>query len=178
MKLRNLFVKLLFNQRQRNVIYKSLVYSSYAYRKRGNVDKAVNVQTVLNELSGVLGVIPKTFTKEQVDEIVNKLIEDARKFSKQAYFEGVKIGERSVANKYNKSNEPELSGIAVGTVIDVNKCNKCEHRDECMIANAISEVELEGGETEEKSNDAPENETPDESKESGEDSNTEASSQE
>lgn len=137
MKLKHFLVRLLFNKRQRYMMHKALVYSAYVYRKRGNVDKAVSVQIVLDEVSGKLGVVPETYTKEEVESIVNRVISDAEKMNKAVYLDGVKAGKAEVIKRLD--NSP----LAVGTVIDLKKCECCKHKNDCFIVNAISEIELE-----------------------------------
>lgn len=80
MKAINKFIKkilfnLLFTKKQKEVLLKAIVYSEYKYRQRGNVDMAVNVHIVFNELSSFLG-LKQTYTKEEVDAIVGRLMDE------------------------------------------------------------------------------------------------------
>lgn len=80
MKAINKFIKkilfnLLFTKKQKEVLLKAIVYSEYKYRQRGNVDMAVNVHIVFNELSSFLG-LKQTYTREEVDAIVNRLMDE------------------------------------------------------------------------------------------------------
>lgn len=69
-KIKRFLVKLLFSKKQREIIQQAVIFSEYTYRRRGKVDEAARVQTVLNEVTPMLGVIKQTFTKEEVDDIV------------------------------------------------------------------------------------------------------------
>lgn len=131
---------MLLNKRQREVIYKALIFSAYKYRQRGNVDKAVAVQTVMNEISGKLGVVPETFTKDEVDNIVNRITADSKKYQESAYHAGIQEGKKRAFAEIKELPEVK-TGLAVGAVIDVNKCKKCEHNETCFVYKAISEVE-------------------------------------
>lgn len=142
MKVKNLLVKMLFNKRQRQIIYNALVFSAYKYRKNGNVDKAVEVQIVLNEVSDKLGIVPETFTREDVDNIVNNIINKAQRDKENAYLAGIYEGKKNcVNNDENKSKD--VGVLTVGTVINLEKCEKCEGKNNCLLYKAISEVEIE-----------------------------------
>lgn len=127
-KIAKLLCKVLFNKRQRETIQKALEYSAYGYRKNGNIDKAVLVQTVINETSGLLDIVQKSFTKEDVDIMLNSAISEA-------YRRGVRKG---VLSREACNNSPILTA---GTVIDIKKCEKCKDSDKCFIYSAINEIE-------------------------------------
>lgn len=140
MKIRNLIVKMLFNKKQREVIHKSLVYSVYKYRKHGDVDNAVTVQTVLNEITPKLGVITKkTFTPEEVEQIVYHVSSYLREQNEKAYKDGVNEGERRILELSEKF-EPN-SKMAIRTVIDLDRCKNCDKQANCCIAKIMSEAE-------------------------------------
>lgn len=136
--MKKFLIKLLFNKRQRMTMWHALVYSAYKYRKHGNVDAAVKVQMVMDEVQNKLGIVPTTFTKDEVDKIVNGVMNDAKKMEQNAYNAGVKQG----INQANENKDkPVVSMIGVGSVVDLNKCEKCESKDGCIIYNSIKEVE-------------------------------------
>lgn len=138
--MKKFFIKLLFNKRQRMTMWHALVYSAYKYRKHGNVDAAVKVQMVMDEVQNKLGIVPTTFTKDEVDKIVNGVMNDAKKMEQNAYKAGVKQGIKQ-ANVNENKNKPVVSMIGVGSVVDLNKCEKCESKDGCIVYNSIKEVE-------------------------------------
>lgn len=145
--MKKFLIKLLFNKRQRMTMWHALVYSAYKYRKHGNVDAAVKVQMVMDEVQNKLGIIPTTFTKDEVDKIVNGVMNDAKKMEQNAYKEGVKQG----INQANENkNKPVVSMFGVGSVVDLNKCEKCESKDGCIIYNSIKEVENDNNGDDEK----------------------------
>lgn len=41
--------KMLFNKRQRAIIWQAVLFSEHTYRRRGNVNGAATVLTVINE---------------------------------------------------------------------------------------------------------------------------------
>lgn len=138
--MKKFLIKLLFNKRQRMTMWHALVYSAYKYRKHGNVDAAVKVQMVMDEVQNKLGIVPTTFTKDEVDKIVNGVMNDAKKMEQNAYKAGVKQGIKQ-ANVNENKNKPVVFMIGVGSVVDLNKCEKCESKDGCIIYNSIKEVE-------------------------------------
>ena len=89
--IKKILFNLLLTKKQKEVIFKAIVYSEYKYRQRGNVDMAVNVHIVFDELSPFLG-LKQTYTREEVDAIVDRLMDDRNanesKNLKDAYNKG------------------------------------------------------------------------------------------
>ena len=81
----------MLTEKQKEVIFKAIVYSEYKYRQRGNVNMAVNVHIVFDELSSFLG-LKQTYTREEVDVIVDRLMDERNanesKNLKDAYNKG------------------------------------------------------------------------------------------
>ena len=73
--IKKILFNLLLTKKQKEVIFKAIVYSEYKYRQRGNVDMAVNVHIVFDELSPFLG-LKQTYTREEVDAIVDRLMDE------------------------------------------------------------------------------------------------------
>lgn len=73
--IKKILFNLLLTKRQKEVIFKAILYSEYKYRQRGNVDMAVNVHIVFDELSTFLG-LKQTYTREEVDAIVDRLMDE------------------------------------------------------------------------------------------------------
>ena len=71
--IKKILFNLLLTEKQKEVIFKAIVYSEYKYRQRGNVNMAVNVHIVFDELSPFLG-LKQTYTREEVDAIVDRLM--------------------------------------------------------------------------------------------------------
>lgn len=89
--IKKILFNLLLTKKQKEVIFKAIVYSEYKYRQRGNVDMAVNVHVVFDELSPFLG-LKQTYTREEVDAIVDRLMDERNanesKNLKDAYNKG------------------------------------------------------------------------------------------
>ena len=89
--IKKILFNLLLTKKQKEVIFKAIVYSEYKYRQRGNVDMAVNVHIVFDELSPFLG-LKQTYTREEVDAIVDCLMDERNanesKNLKDAYNKG------------------------------------------------------------------------------------------
>ena len=71
--IKKILFNLLLTKKQKEVLFKAIVYSEYKYRQRGNVNMAVNVHVVFDELSPFLG-LKHTYTREEVDAIVDRLM--------------------------------------------------------------------------------------------------------
>lgn len=89
--IKKILFNLLLTKKQKEVIFKAIVYSEYKYRQRGNVNMAVNVHVVFDELSPFLG-LKQTYTREEVDAIVDRLMDERNanesKNLKDAYNKG------------------------------------------------------------------------------------------
>lgn len=144
MKFKTLLTKLLFNKKQRNTIWRALVFSEYKYRQRGNVDAAVAVQMVMNEVEVKLGIVPQTFTKSEVDRIVNTIISDSKKEHQSAYLAGIQAGKRQAHEEMESLSvipAEVRTGLAVGTIVDPEKCKACEHKESCVVGSAVIDAE-------------------------------------
>lgn len=64
------------NRTQRRIIWQAVTFSEYTYRRRGNVDEAAKVMAVMNDTEYLFNVIKRTYTKEEVDLIVDKAVRD------------------------------------------------------------------------------------------------------
>lgn len=73
--IKKILFNLLLTKKQKEVLFKAIVYSEYKYRQRGNVDMAVNVHIVFDELSPFLG-LKQTYTREEADAIVDRLMDE------------------------------------------------------------------------------------------------------
>ena len=148
----------LFNKRQRRIIWQALLYSEYRYERRGNVDAAARVKTVINETVRIAGLKQQKFYESEVAEIVKKEVsavaEDAKKRIENAYQEGRAAGIRQAVGEIeNKSKSSDKSGdelkIVVSFVkpieVDLEKCEDCEHKDDCPVKSALENSE-DGGE--------------------------------
>lgn len=89
--IKKILFNLLLTKKQKEVLFKAIVYSEYKYRQRGNVNMAVNVHIVFDELSPFLG-LKQTYTREEVDAIVDRLMDERNanesKNLKDAYNKG------------------------------------------------------------------------------------------
>lgn len=95
-KIKQLFVKMLFSKKQREIIQQAVIFSEYTYRRRGRVDEAAKVQCVLNEITPVMGVIKQTFTKEEVDAIVDNFAKSQTEIFKREIKKAFDAGADSV----------------------------------------------------------------------------------
>lgn len=126
--LKRLALRALLSKEQRAVILNSVAYSEHKYRVHGDVDGAVRVGIIRKELERVISVPESKFTKTQVDRIVKAVLCDFADWLRK------KEGKTCVA---------------VGTVVEREKCDKCEHRDECEVRKALfNDADDKGNSTE------------------------------
>lgn len=114
--LKRLALRALLSKEQRAVIMNSVAYSEHKYRVHSDVDGAIRVGIIRKELEHVISVPEPKFTKTQVDRIVKAVLCDFADWLRK------KEGKTCVA---------------VGTVVEKEKCDKCEHRDECEVRKAL-----------------------------------------
>ncbi len=72
-------LSMLLNKRERIVIWNALWFSNHTYRRRGDINGAISVSQVMKDVEYILGVTSQRYTKEDVDKIVNKVIENISK---------------------------------------------------------------------------------------------------
>lgn len=93
--------KTLFNKRQRAIIWQAILFSEHTYQRRGNVNAAASVQTVINETEKIFGFDKSHFTKEEVDEIVAGVINEGKAHIQDAFRKGTEVAEEKIKEAYN-----------------------------------------------------------------------------
>jgi hypothetical protein len=163
--MKKFLLKLLLNKKQREIIWQAMIFSEYTYRRRGNIDGAAVVQTVINETQTAFDVVKSNYSKEEVDYIVAQVIKDTRveseKNIKDAYKKGVDSCRNELETAYQKGVDDTMAEIAaVGIVVSKIKEGDFEQEEE------QKQDSFEGGETESKET------TGEDSKESEQEGNT------
>lgn len=129
---KKLALRALLTKEQRLTILNSIAYSEHKYRVHGDVDGAIRVGLIRREIEKIIPA-PKTkakYTEQQVDHIVKVVLDDFMKWL------------RSQSDK-------RVARVAV-TVVDKDKCDKCEHHDDCEVNKALfprEESDAEGNTT-------------------------------
>lgn len=147
--MKKFLLKLLLNKKQREIIWQAMIFSEYTYRRRGNVDGAAVVQTVINETQTAFDVVKSNYSKEEVDYIVAQVIKDTRaeseKTIKDAYKKGVDSCRQELETAYQKGVDDTMAKIAaVGIVVSKIKEGDSEQEQE----EEQNQDSFEGGETE------------------------------
>lgn len=147
--MKKFLLKLLLNKKQREIIWQAMIFSEYTYRRRGNVDGAAVVQTVINETQTAFDVVKSNYSKEEVDYIVAQVIKDTRaeyeKTIKDAYKKGVDSCRQELETAYRKGVDDTMAKIAaVGVVVSKIKEDDSEQEQE----EEQKQDSSEGGETE------------------------------
>lgn len=144
----------ILNRRQREIIFQALDYSAHTYKRRNDADGYSEVSRVIGELSDKFGLKERTYTKEEVNEIIEKsseiLSEKINGIAKRAYAEGFKNGVKNVIPIGIVSSE---GGLQPGMQFSKEKCESCEHKDECSLYSMLKEEfdsESEGEKKEEE----------------------------
>lgn len=144
----------ILNRRQREIIFQALAYSAHTYKRRNNVEGYSEVSRVIGELSDKFGLKERTYTKEEVNEIIEKsseiFSEKINGIAKRAYDEGFKNGAKSVIPIGIIRSE---GGLQPGMQFSKEKCESCEQKDECSLYSMLKEEfdsEAEGEKEEEK----------------------------
>lgn len=119
-KIKRLLMSFLLTKKQREFIQQAIIYSEYKYRKRGNVEKAAEAHSVLNETMPVLGVIAQTYTKEEVDSIVEVLFREQKQIIDNEVKKAFKAGAESVLKQMK----------VVGVAVPACTCNHEEETEE------------------------------------------------
>lgn len=172
MKIKRIIVNLLFNRRQREVIWAALLFSAHTYRRRGNMNGFAVVTRVIEELRGCLGFEERTWTNEEVEELIDKSSEAISKkidhISKEAYQQGVAHGRQEIIEQLQSGlgNERSMEEYAdelrpfpsivigvrkssEGETFSKDKCESCENKEDCDLYNAVLKEEFEADDREE-----------------------------
>lgn len=117
--IKKILFNLLLTKKQKEVIFKAIVYSEYKYRQRGNVDMAVNVHIVFDELSPFLG-LKQTYTREEVDAIVDRLMDERNANESKNLKDAYNKGCRDAIERIQKDlkNGLVVSNIVVPGVVE------------------------------------------------------------
>lgn len=75
-RLKRFLISICLNKTQRRIIWQAITFSEYKYRQRGQVDEASLVMSVMNDTEELFDVVKRTYTKEEVDLIVDKAVRD------------------------------------------------------------------------------------------------------
>lgn len=170
-KIKKILLSMILSKQERVIIWNTLWFSNYTYRRRGDVDGAAAVQIVMNSTEYVLGVNKKNFTKEEVDQIVKDVLEASNKATSDVignivnreFKKGYKAGKKAVGEEIEKYAEALVSSgesekidfnIVPGMKIDKEKCSSCEYKKECAV------YEMIFGNSEEKEEAPKKEETP------------------
>lgn len=150
--MKKFLLKLLLNKKQREIIWQAMIFSEYTYRRRGNVDGAAVVQTVINETQSAFDVVKSNYTKEEVDYIVAQVIKDTKaeseKTIKDAYKKGVDSCRQELETAYQKGVDDTMAKIAaVGIVVSKIKDDAEQNEEEEQKQDSSEGAETEGQET-------------------------------
>ena len=153
-KFKRIMMSLLLSKQERVMIWNALWFSNHTYRRRGNVDGAAAVQMVMNSTEHILGVNKKTFTKEEVDQIVKDVVEASQKAM------GEEIEKYAETLKPFGESEKIDFAVVPGMELDKEKCDVCDNKKDCIIYQMVfnHDSEEEKAETKEDAEEAPKNE--------------------
>lgn len=118
--------KMLFNKRQRAIIWQAILFSEHTYKRRGNVNAAASVQTVINETEKIFGFDKPNFTKEEVDGIVAGVLNEGRAHIQDAFRKGAEVAEQKIKEAYNAGFKRCLEEIEKRVEKDKKSDNKEE----------------------------------------------------
>lgn len=155
--IKNLAFKAFLNKEQRAVIYQALIYSEHVYKRRGNVDKAVKVKSVIEQTRKLFG-FSNTFTEEEVTNIVENVRKDNEKLLADTFNRGAAVAEQKLREAFaagfnsclKKVHEDSAKHLELLGTVNLNDCEKCEHKDDCLVRKAILEIEDESSDEEKK----------------------------
>ena len=138
--IKRLFLKMILNKNQREIIWNAILYSEYKYKQHGDTENAIRVGVVKEEVKKVF-TNPKTkYTAKEVDQIVAGAIHHT-----------LDCVTEFVQQKLNELKEKECQmkvNIVPGVIIDREKCESCDKKDTCDVKKVVFDDD-----------DAPESET-------------------
>ena len=144
MKIRRFILNRILNARQREMIWAALLFSAHTYKRRGNMEGFTAVTRVLDETQPILGVKERTWTREEVEALIEESFErisrKINEIAQDAYKKGVHAG--------------RSEGLQPGHEFSKEKCEGCENKEDCELYNVVLKDEFESaeGEDEKKEN--------------------------
>ena len=132
--IKRLALKAIFTKEQRVVIWNALQYSFYRYDKSGNTKRAIRVGKVIDSVDSIFHDNRKKYSEREVANIVKGTIDDTIKAVSEV------LKEHKEAKKEGGCVEVHLMP---GAVLDREKCEKCEHKDECQVRHLVFDEEQE-----------------------------------
>lgn len=179
MKIRRFILNSILNARQREIIWAALLFSAHTYKRRGNMEGFSAVTRVLDETQPILGVEERTWTREEVEALIEESSEHiSRKINKianDAYKKGAHAG-RSEATQERIKEEAEQAhhieefadtlrpfgiiigvrrgeeseGLQPGHEFSKEKCEGCDNKENCELYNVVLKDEFESAEGEDE----------------------------
>lgn len=148
-KLKKILATILFSKKERIIIWNALIYSNKSYVKRGYNVAAKEVKDVMNSVELLFHNNKNNFTSEEVDGIVAKIVlaseqattEVIEEIAKREFKKGVEAGKKMLAKDIEKYAEPLRPNGVTLVDIEMEKCNKCEKRADCIIYQIICDLE-------------------------------------
>ena len=137
--IKRLALKAIFTKEQRAVIWNALQYSFYRYDKRGDTKRAIRVGKVIDSVDSVFHDNCKKYSEREVANIIDDTIKAVCEV----------LNERKAEKKDGGCVEVHLMP---GAVLDREKCEKCEHKDECQVRHLVFDEEQETETTSDKEN--------------------------
>ena len=124
--IKRLAVKAIFSKEQRSVIAQSIAYSEHKYRQHGDVDGAIKVGIVRKAVEKAFVVKNnRKYSAKEVNEIVERHMDAVIRATVDMFNEKRR---QAAADKDCKKGI-----LAIVTVVTREKCDACEHKDECRI---------------------------------------------
>lgn len=139
MKIGKFIFNRILSEKQREIIFEALFYSARTYKKRGDMDNFSKVSRVMGELKDNFDLKGKIFTQQEVDEIIensSRVIADKIKdLTQKSYERGLSDGFKKLPMLVLKREE----GIVPGMQFSKDKCESCEHKNDCSLYAQLKE---------------------------------------
>nr|DAP89517.1 MAG TPA: hypothetical protein [Caudoviricetes sp.] len=179
MKIRRFILNRILNARQREMIWAALLFSAHTYKRRGNMEGFAAVTRVLDETQPILGVKERTWTREEVEALIEESSEHiSRKINEiaqDAYKKGVHAGRSEAIQERIKEDTEhahhieefadtlrpfgivigvrrgeDSEGLQPGHEFSKEKCEGCENKEDCELYNVVLKDEFESAEGEDE----------------------------
>ena len=126
--IKRLFLKMILSKNQREVIWNAILCSEYKYKQHGDTENAIRVGVVKEEVKKIF-YSPKTkYTAKEVDKIVASAI--GRNLDCVSDLIQKRVKELN-------ENKCQMTHLVPGVIISREKCEQCEHKDDCGIKKVV-----------------------------------------
>jgi hypothetical protein len=151
-KIKNFILRLLFTQKQRAVIWCGTAYSCLHYLRKNNRERAAFVFDVLSDTEDMFGEdVTQSRMSMEILKHINRILDFSEECERMEMRKNAEAYRKFVEDVAKCDTKPKPRPTIIGKmVIDLSECKDCSQCEDCIVRQAIEEVETENKHKEEE----------------------------